>query len=347
MADIFAMVDTWNNGATTFAAIKMNVTDTASAAGSLLMDLQVGGVSKASVRKDGGVQAAYIIGERGVQTDMRIRFTDITSAVFAYNSVDQLQVTSSGIVTLRSSGLLDWSASDSATGAPDLILLRDAPNTLAMRNGTAAQAFRLYNTFTDASNYERAVFDWNQAANILTIGNEQAGTGSPRRLQFKVGTNGNVWFMDGASGSFLANSDNSWDIGASGANRPRDYFGAGKITSAGATAGIGYATGAGGTVTQLTSKSTGVTLNKATGQITMTADALAADTTVSFVLTDSAIAATDLIALNHVSGGTAGAYTLNAQAGAGSVTINVRNVTAGSLSEAIVIGFAVVKAVTA
>lgn len=106
----------------------------------------------------------------------------------------------------------------------------------------------------------------------------------------------------------------------------------------------GYITGEGGTVAQATSKATAVTLNKKCGQITMNAAALAAATTVTFVLTNSTIAATDLLVINHVSGGTAGAYLLNAQAAAGSVSINVRNVTAASLSEAIVIGFAVIKA---
>ena len=109
----------------------------------------------------------------------------------------------------------------------------------------------------------------------------------------------------------------------------------------------GYITGEGGTVTQATSKATAVTLSKKCGEITMNAASLAADTTVTFTLTNSTIAATDLLVLNHVSGGTAGAYLLNGQAAAGSVSINVRNVTAGALAEAIVIGFAVIKAVTA
>lgn len=109
----------------------------------------------------------------------------------------------------------------------------------------------------------------------------------------------------------------------------------------------GYVTGEGGAVTQATDKSTGVTLNKKCGQITMNNAALAADTTVSFTLTNSTIAATDILVLNHVSGGTAGSYLLNAQAAAGSASINVRNITAGSLSQAIVIGYAVIKAVTA
>lgn len=114
-----------------------------------------------------------------------------------------------------------------------------------------------------------------------------------------------------------------------------------------ATAMLGYGTGAGGTVTQITSKATGVTLNKASGAITMNAAALAADTTVSFVLTNSSIAAGDVLILNHISGGTPGSYLLNARSAAGSATIDVRNITTGSLSEAIVIQFAIIKAVSA
>lgn len=119
------------------------------------------------------------------------------------------------------------------------------------------------------------------------------------------------------------------------------------IKSSNATGGIGYATGAGGTVAQATNKSTGVTLSKTCGAITMDAASLAAGTIVSFVLTNTAIAATDVLVLNHISGGTVGSYTLNAQCAAGSATINVRNNTAGALAEAIVIQFAVVKGVNA
>ena len=58
MANIYDMVDVWNDGATTFTAIKMDVTDTASASGSLLLDLKVGGVTKASIDKDGNLTAS-------------------------------------------------------------------------------------------------------------------------------------------------------------------------------------------------------------------------------------------------------------------------------------------------
>ena len=110
--------------------------------------------------------------------------------------------------------------------------------------------------------------------------------------------------------------------------------------------GIGYVQGAGGMVTQATSKATGVTLNKATGQITLNNAALAASTTVSCVFTNLTIEATDVVILNHVSGGTAGSYLLNAQCAAGSATLNVRNISLASLSEAITIGYAVIKGQT-
>jgi hypothetical protein len=111
----------------------------------------------------------------------------------------------------------------------------------------------------------------------------------------------------------------------------------------------GYATGAGGVVTQGSGsgKATGVTLSKSCGSITLDAANLNAATTVSFTLTNTVIEAGDILVMNHLSGGTAGAYTLNAQCAAGSAAINVRNVTAGNLAEAIVIRFAVIKAVSA
>jgi hypothetical protein len=120
----------------------------------------------------------------------------------------------------------------------------------------------------------------------------------------------------------------------------------GAVLSSSATAGVGYSTGAGGTVTQLTSKSTTVVLNKINGQITLNNANLGANAIVSFTLTNSAIAVTDLVVLNHVSAGTVGSYHLNAQAAGGSAKITITNLTAGILGEAIVIGFAVIKAVT-
>jgi hypothetical protein len=100
----------------------------------------------------------------------------------------------------------------------------------------------------------------------------------------------------------------------------------------------------GGTVTQATSKSTGVQLDRMCGQITLNNAALAAATSVSFTLTNSYIAATDLVDVNISSGATAGSYLVAVDAvGAGSCRVHVRNLSAGSLGEALVINFGVIK----
>jgi hypothetical protein len=118
----------------------------------------------------------------------------------------------------------------------------------------------------------------------------------------------------------------------------------GAITSSGG--GMGYATGAGGAVSQSGNKSTGVTLNKLTGTITMVNSALAAAAEAKFTVTNSTVAATDVVIVNIKSGGTSGSYLIAVTAvGAGSFDITISNVSAGSLSEAVVISFAVIKAV--
>jgi hypothetical protein len=158
-----------------------------------------------------------------------------------------------------------------------------------------------------------------------------------RTISFPDAT-GTVGLVAGSSGQFVYNN-----AGALGGTTGLTWD-----SSAGTrfTNPFGYGAGAGGTVTQATNKSTGVTLNTRSGQVTMNNAALNADTTVSFVLTNSSIAAGDVLILNHISGGTAGSYLLNARSAAGSATIDVRNITAGNLSEAIVIAFALIKAST-
>lgn len=102
--------------------------------------------------------------------------------------------------------------------------------------------------------------------------------------------------------------------------------------------------GSGGAVTQLTSKATGVTLNKPTGQITTNAAALGTLAYVSFVVTDSFVQSTDVVIACISGGGTANAYQVDVSAVTnGSFTLTLTNVTAGSLSEAPVINFVVVK----
>jgi hypothetical protein len=140
----------------------------------------------------------------------------------------------------------------------DTILLRDgAANTLALRNGAAAQTFRVYNTYTDANNYSRLKIGWDAVTYAaFTIEGQQLGTGVGRSLALIGGGNvlglgvapsGNFnWVIN--SGHFLAGTDNSVDIGSSGANRPRDIYvgtsvNAGVSLSAGSRAALLSASG--------------------------------------------------------------------------------------------------------
>ena len=117
----------------------------------------------------------------------------------------------------------------------------------------------------------------------------------------------------------------------------------GAIVSTG-TAGIGYATGAGGAVTQITSRTTGVTLNKTAGAITLVSAAGSA-TAATFTVTNSTVAATDVIILNQKSG--TDLYDLMVTAvAAGSFNLTFRT-TGGTTTETPVLNFAVIKAVAA
>jgi len=112
---------------------------------------------------------------------------------------------------------------------------------------------------------------------------------------------------------------------------------------------LGYSAGSGGAVTQLTNKTTGVTLDKSNGKITMEATtAIGAGASAVFTLTNSFIGVTSTIIANIATGGTANAYTVDVLTVAvGSVGLRVTNISAGSLSEAVVVSFAIIRAVAA
>ena len=131
-----------------------------------------------------------------------------------------------------------------------------------------------------------------------------------------------------------------------GAERMRiDTNGNVLVTGAG---GLGYGAGSGGTVTQLTSKSTNVTLNKPTGKIVMNNASLASNTTVSFLLVNSLASISDTLSISQITGtGSSGPYMFSSVASNGGFLISVRNMSGGSLSEAIGLNFTIIKGATA
>jgi len=110
---------------------------------------------------------------------------------------------------------------------------------------------------------------------------------------------------------------------------------------------LGYTAAAQGSVTQATSKSTAVTLNKSAGRITMNNASLATATNATFTLNNNLISANDTVILT-ISGGqtTPGSYNVFANSlGTGTVSITLRNISGGTLSEAIVINYAIIHCV--
>jgi hypothetical protein len=112
--------------------------------------------------------------------------------------------------------------------------------------------------------------------------------------------------------------------------------------------GIGYQAGRGGAVTQATSKSTAVTLNKPSGRITLNGAALSADATVSFTLNNTSIAEGDAVVMS-LSGsmGTFVHYNIWNYVGGGYALIAIKNISGGLLSDAPTINFAVIKGASA
>lgn len=122
----------------------------------------------------------------------------------------------------------------------------------------------------------------------------------------------------------------------------------GGFKSSSPSAGIGYTTGAGNTVTQITSKTTGVTINNICGRITMNNAALASNTTIGFVVTNSAAVLGDVVIVNIVSGAVdSGTYlTWSDNLTSGSFVLRLRNISGGSLGEAVVLQYTIIKGVT-
>lgn len=177
MANIYDMSDTWNALGTTFTAIKMNVTDTDSASGSLLMDLQVGGSSKFSVRK-GGVtvipqSSAYAFAASGGYSVGLYSLANYTASIaMASGTPGATPSPYKGFEFELTGPTLSMGLSTF-----DVKLTRDAANTLALRNSTNAQTFNLYGIYTNSSNHRRLVMTMS-GAGVAEIKPDGSGTGA-------------------------------------------------------------------------------------------------------------------------------------------------------------------------
>lgn len=151
-----------------------------------------------------------------------------------------------------------------------------------------------------------------------------------------------------ASSLTVSGATSTGSLSVSGATSTAAITSSSTIFANGNSSKIGYNTGAGGTITQgAGAKTNSVTLNRPTGIIVTDNAALAGDTAVTFNLSNSVIEATDIVVVSHISGGTLGSYNFAVAPAAGNANIVIRNITAGSLSEALTLRFIVIKSVNA
>lgn len=220
-----SLTDTWNGAGTTYYGLRLSITDTASAAASRAFQLNGGAA---------GTTSLFYVDKSG-------------------NGVAAGTLTGTGLTASSTNATIGWS---------DAILNRGAANRLDLRNSTSAQQFRVWNTYTDSSNGEWGGMDWQTAANELSVGAFANGTGTKRQLRMEgatisirplTGSTAAAWNFTSA-GHLLAGADNTYDIGASGATRPRLIY-----TAGGAVLNnIAIGSGASSSLIRITASSDGV-----------------------------------------------------------------------------------------
>lgn len=144
--------------------------------------------SAVTISDAGGITAGAYTSHSFINGD--IHFDGTSSVVKAYN----------GFTVSNLNGQISFGGGNGIHG--DTKLFRDAANTLAQRNGTNPQTFRLYNTYTDGSNYERGFVRWNTG--VLEIGSEAAGTGTQRDVSISSGSGiGNRLHLNAPGSAFM------------------------------------------------------------------------------------------------------------------------------------------------
>ena len=160
------MAQTWNAGAVTFTGLRFNATDTASASASLLMDLQRGGVSQFSVRRDGYVVAASALFSSGAN-GIGLNYT-------------------TGSCLFGSAIRLEWGSA--GINSPDLFLTRRGAANLRFGNVDAAapvaQTLSVQSVVAGTSN--------TAGANLTITGSQSTGTGTGGSIIFQVAPAGSA-----------------------------------------------------------------------------------------------------------------------------------------------------------
>lgn len=166
---VLDLSQSWGNSAVIFTGIKFNVPSDVSAAGSLLIDLQVAGASKFTADKSGALCA----------TEMRVLpvggFVPLILRGNHFSNVyrTRVDIDSNGVKIYKGA----FSEPLGIVFDGGSYLVPDSNNNVGIRNGINAQSLRLYGTYTDTSNYRRLTKNMS-AAGVAEIKPEGAGTGA-------------------------------------------------------------------------------------------------------------------------------------------------------------------------
>jgi hypothetical protein len=173
------LTQTWNNAGVTFVGHRLNVTDTNSAAASLLLNLQIGGNNKWSVRKDGSIDVidtaatdTVFLRKNGTSILRTGSSTSTLVSSIPFNCAGRLFVNGDTTVVPY-----HFAATDNNSTVIYFQLMGEAADVMAQRRGTNGQTFRLYGTFTDASNHRRINLSMSTAG-VAVLRAEGAGTGA-------------------------------------------------------------------------------------------------------------------------------------------------------------------------
>ena len=203
---------------------------------------------------------------------------------------------------------------------------------VAVNSGTLNSRFvNLGTTATDIISLSLRTLSTGATASTITINFGDGDSTTVGGIIYAHGTDSMI---------FRVNALNRFTIDNGGSGR---FLGG--VTSASPTVGVGYATGAGGAITQITSRTTGVTLNNACGQITLFSATTTAGQTSSIVVTNSSVSVGDVIFISQQTG--SGIYFFTTKAAAGSFTLSIYTPAAVAVAEAPVLNFAVIKSVAA
>jgi hypothetical protein len=154
-APVLDLAQTWNNAAVAFTAINLDITNTASAFGSQFLQFSIAGVPQVRFQRNFSTPVLYF-----GNSDTGIGSSSTTLSVYANGGATASFGAGGGGMNLRSDSPYSWASSTNLTSANDLSLFRDAADTLAQRRTTNPQTFRIYNTYTDATNFERGFMRW-------------------------------------------------------------------------------------------------------------------------------------------------------------------------------------------